>query len=97
MKKKKKNITKSELIYKTVKKTKGQFDQEDVKFIINNFISAICEEISNGCECIKVEGLGTFKSYTRKLHIGKNLKTGNVEEIKETKYISFKPSSKMKG
>ena len=52
------------------------------------------EEIKNGCK-IKIEGLGTFSSYIRQAYIGKNV-NGKTEEIPDTRYISFKPSKKLK-
>lgn len=96
MNKNKKNVTKSELISDTTKNIGYEFKECDVKNIVDSFIKLICQEIKNGND-VKIEGLGTFTTYTRKSYIGKNIRTGEVEEIKETKYISFKPSSKMKG
>lgn len=52
------------------------------------------EEIKNGCK-IKIEGLGTFSSYIRQAYVGKNV-NGKIGEIPDTRYISFKPSKKLK-
>lgn len=87
-------IVKSELIDKTWKNTNKNFKKNDVEFIINTFIKTIIDEIKNECK-IKIDGFGTFSSYIRHAYIGKNI-NGNVEEIPDTRYISFKPSKKIK-
>lgn len=70
------------------------YNKKDIEYIINSFIETIQKEIKNESK-VKIEGLGTFSTYIRKSHIGKNVK-GNIEEIPSTICISFKPSSKLK-
>lgn len=45
---------------------------------------------------VKIDSLGTFSSFVRQAHIGKNLSTGDVGVIPSTRCISFKPSKKLK-
>lgn len=70
------------------------FKKSDIEYIINSFVDIIREDIKNGNK-VKIEGLGTFSSYTRQSYIGKKL-NGNIGEIPNTRYISFKPSKKLK-
>lgn len=88
------NIVKSELVDKTWQRTKEQFKKSDVDFIINTFLSTLVDEIKNGNN-IKIEGFGTFSSYVRHAYIGKNV-NGIIDEIPDTRYISFKPSKRLK-
>lgn len=89
-----KNIVKSELINKTWKTLDKKFRKSDIETIINAFIKNIAEEIKNESK-VKIDGLGTFSSFIRKSYTGKNLK-GEIEDIPSTKYITFKPSKKLK-
>lgn len=70
------------------------FNKNDIDYIINSFIGIIGNEIRKGSK-VKIDNLGTFSSYTRKSYIGKNV-NGNIESIPDSKYISFKPSKKLK-
>ena len=45
---------------------------------------------------IKIDGFGTFSTYYRKVHVSKSLDTGIENNIPAVKYISFKPSKKLK-
>lgn len=55
----------------------------------------IITEIKNGLK-VKIEGLGTFSTYFRNVYINKSLDTGLSTTISNVKYISFKPSKKLK-
>ena len=88
-------ITKSEIINQIWNDNIETFKKNDIEYIINSFIKIVTEEIKKGFK-VKVEGLGTFSSYIRQAHIGKNVNTGNIEEIPDTRYVSFKPSRKLK-
>ena len=89
-----KYITKSEIINQIWDNNIESYSKKDIENIINAFIETVSQEIKNGCK-VKIEGLGTFSSFIRKAYVGKNL-NGNIEKIPETKYISFKPSKKLK-
>lgn len=87
-------ITKSEIINQIWNENTKTYTKKDIEFIINSFIRIVQNEIRNDCK-IKIEGFGTFSSYVRQAYIGKST-NGNVEEIPDTRYISFKPSKKLK-
>lgn len=89
-------IVKSELIDEIWKNTNksNEFKKDDIEFIVNTFIKTIIDEIKNDRN-IKIEGFGTFSSYIRHSYIGKN-PNGYVGKIPDTRYISFKPSNKLK-
>lgn len=88
-------IVKSELIDKTWKDIGKKVEKEKMTFIINAFIETICKEIKKDNR-VKIEGLGSFYSSYSKSYNGKDINTGKNKIIPETKYIRFKPSSKLK-
>lgn len=87
-------IVKSELINNTWINTNKKYKKNDVEFIINTFLRTIIDGLKEEHN-VKIDGFGSFSSYLRHAYIGKNA-NGIVEEIPETKYISFKPSKKLK-
>lgn len=89
-----KYITKSDIINQIWNENIELYNKKDVESIINSFVKIVGNEIKNGLK-VKIEGLGTFSSYVRQTYIGKNI-NGNVEKIPDTRYISFKPSRKLK-
>lgn len=89
-----KSITKSEIINRIWNDNIENFKKKDIEYIINSFIKIVEEEIKKGIK-IKIEGFGTFSSYIRRAYLGKSV-NGNIEEIPDTRYISFKPSKKLK-
>ena len=94
-KKEVKNITKTDVINQIWKENNNDYTKKDIEFIINSFINTIGNEIRNNSK-VKIEGLGTFSTYFRKVHVSKSLDTGEENDISTVKYISFKPSKKLK-
>ena len=45
---------------------------------------------------VKIEGLGTFSTYFRNVHVSKSINNGSENDISSVKYVSFKPSKKIK-
>lgn len=89
-------IVKSELIHETWKTTLNkEFKKTDVENIINAFIKTIGAEIKKGC-IVKLDGFGTFSSHLKQSYLGKNISTGEIEQLPEATYIRFIPSSKIK-
>lgn len=55
----------------------------------------IITEIKKGLK-VKIDGLGTFSTYFRNVYVNKSLDTGLPTTIPNVKYVSFKPSKKLK-
>lgn len=87
-------IVKSEIINQIWNDNIDTYSKKDIEYIINSFIEIVQKEVRKGSK-VKIEGLGTFLSYIRQAHVGKNV-NGNIEEIPNAKCISFKPSKKLK-
>lgn len=88
-------ITKTEIINQIWKENTDAYTKKDVEFIINSFIKIITDGIKNNLK-IKIEGLGTFSTYYRNVYINKSLDKGIERNIPAVKYISFRPSKKLK-
>lgn len=87
-------ITKTEIINQIWKENIGKYSKRDIEFIVNSFVRIVGEKIKNNIK-VKIEGLGTFSTYYRNVHFSKSL-NGDEENIPAVKYISFKPSKKIK-
>lgn len=61
---------------------------------MNSLIDVIKTELSND-RGVKIEGFGSFSTYTKKSYIGKDL-NGDTKEKSSARCISFKPSKKLK-
>ena len=88
-------ITKTDIINQIWKENIEEYTKRDIEFIINSFIKIVGEKIRQDLN-IKIEGLGTFSTYYRDVHFNKSLDNGIEENIPAVKYISFKPSKKLK-
>lgn len=88
-------ITKTDVINQIWKENIDIYTKKDIEFIVNSFIKIISDRIKNNFK-VKIEGLGTFSTYYRKVHVSKSLDTGIENNIPAVKYISFKPSKKLK-
>ena len=58
-------------------------------------LNKLKEKIKNNFK-VKIDGLGTFSTSYRDVHFNKSLENGIDEKIPAVKYISFKPSKKLK-
>lgn len=72
-----------------------EFKKTDTETIINAFIKTLGKELKKDCT-IKIDGFGTFSSFIRQAYVGKNINTGDTDIIPSARYISFKPSKKLK-
>ena len=72
-----------------------EFKKTDIETIINAFLKTLGNELKKNC-IIKIDGLGTFSSSIRKSYIGKSINNGEICVVPSTRYISFKPSKKIK-
>lgn len=90
-----KSIRKSDIIKCIWSKNSKYYSLKDVEYIVNTFIDIIGNELRAGSK-VKIEGLGTFSTFFKKIHVKKTLDTGVEKDIHNVKCISFKPSKKLK-
>lgn len=88
-------ITKSEIINQIWNENIETYNKKDIEYIINSFVKIIIAEIKKGLK-VKIDGLGTFSTYFRNVYVNKSLDTGLSTTIPNVKYVSFKPSKKLK-
>ena len=60
------------------------------------FIEAVTTSLQKG-EDVSLVGFGTFETKTRPARTGLNPRTKEPVQIPASKYVSFKPSSSLKG
>lgn len=72
-----------------------KYTKKDIEYIINSFIKIVREKIKDDL-IVKIDGFGTFSTYYRNVHFNKTFSNGIEENIPTVKYISFKPSKKLK-
>lgn len=73
----------------------NKYTKKDIEIIVNSFIKIVGEKIKNDLK-VKIDGLGTFSTYYRNVHFNKSSDSSIEENIPAVKYISFKPSKKLK-
>ena len=88
-------ITKTDVVNQIWNENIDKYTKRDIEFIINSFIRIVGEKIKNNFK-VKIEGLGTFSTYYREVRFNKSSNNGIEENIPAVKYISFKPSKKLK-
>lgn len=88
------DIVKSEIVNQIYNENDKIFSKNDINDIINSFLGIITDELHKGNK-VKIDSFGTFSSYERQPYVGKSI-NGNVMEIPISKYVSFKPSKKLK-
>ena len=88
-------ITKTDIINQIWKENIGEYTKRDIEFIVNSFIKIVGEKIKNDLK-VKIEGFGTFSTYYKRVNFNKSFDNGVEESIPAVKYISFKPSKKLK-
>ena len=88
------DIVKSEIVNQIYNENDKIFSKNDINDIINSFLGIITDELHKGNK-VKIDSFGTFSSYERQSYVGKSI-NGNVMEIPISKYVSFKPSKKLK-
>lgn len=71
------------------------YTKTDIEHIINSFIGIIANGLRNNLK-IKIDGLGSFSTYYRNVYVNKSIDEGAERNIPAVKYISFKPSKKLK-
>lgn len=88
-------ITKTDVVNQIWNENIDKYTKRDIEFIINSFIRIVGEKIKNNFK-VKIEGLGTFSTYYREVRFNKPSDNNIEENIPAVKYISFKPSKKLK-
>lgn len=71
------------------------YTKTDIEHIVNSFIRIIANGLRNNLK-IKIDGLGSFSTYYRNVYIHKSINECIEKNIPVVKYISFKPSKKLK-
>ena len=88
-------ITKSDVVKQIWNENIDKYTKRDIEFIVNSFIKIVGEKIKNDLK-VKIEGFGTFSTYYKRVNFNKSFDNGVEESIPAVKYISFKPSKKLK-
>ena len=88
-------ITKTDVVNQIWNENIDKYTKRDIEFIINSFIRIVGEKIKNNFK-VKIEGLGTFSTYYREVRFNKPSDNNIEKNIPAVKYISFKPSKKLK-
>nr|DAT43570.1 MAG TPA: hypothetical protein [Caudoviricetes sp.]DAV92990.1 MAG TPA: hypothetical protein [Bacteriophage sp.] len=91
-KKEVKNITKTDIVNEIWQDNFETYTKKDIEFIVNSFITTAGNELKNNGK-VKIEGFGTFSTYTKSI---RNINGLDDNDIINAKYISFKPSKKIK-
>lgn len=82
-------MNKNDLIAKV--STDTGYTVNSVSEIINAFVDEVSVGVLSG-ERVMVSGLGIFKSVVRKSRKARNVHTGEIMVLPETKAVSFKPA-----
>jgi DNA-binding protein HU-beta len=75
--------------------SKKNLTQENVKDVINSFVSVTTEQVAKG-EKISISGLGSFESVERAARNGRNPITGETIHIEAKKAPKFKAAKAFK-
>lgn len=70
--------------------------KKEAKIVVETVFDTIVKELVSGNE-VRVHGFGTFKTKTRAARKGVNPSNGETIDIPESRTISFKASSTVKG
>ena len=90
-------MTKSDLIEAVIKSVKDDdLSKRLTADIIDNTFSVISKSIKKE-KRFAYPGFGTFTVKNRKARKGRNPQTGEELQIKASKSVGFKPSTKLKG
>ena len=83
-------------ILKLTESLKNEMKEQPIQVLPTDNVSniSIKDELQN--LKVKIEGLGTFSPYYRNVHFNKSFNKDDEENIPAVKYISFKPSKKLK-
>jgi len=88
-------ITKTDIVNQIWNENIDKYTKRDIEFIVNSFIKIIGDRIKNDFK-VKIDGFGTFSTYYRNVNFNKSLSNNYGKNIPLVKYISFKPSKKLK-
>ncbi|MGJ8672948.1 HU family DNA-binding protein [Rubritalea sp.] len=83
-----------------VEAIQNNLGKDATKRAAEDALSAVLESIATGVkkdQKVQLIGFGTFEVKTRAARMGRNPKTGESMQIKESKTVGFKASSTLKG
>ncbi len=86
-------MNKSDLIVELMEKTGMQ--RRDVEVMVSEFFDLVIGRLAQG-EKVSFSGFGTFEPRTRAAHAGRDPRTGETIEIRETSTVAFRPGKVMK-
>lgn len=74
---------------------KNELSKKDAEKAVNSFCNIVTDVLKSG-ESINLKGFGSFSVSTRAARQGRNLSTGELMDIPETKVPKFKAGSSLK-
>ena len=86
-------MNKSDLIVELMEKTGMQ--RRDVENIVSEFCGLVIGCLAQG-EKVSFSGFGTFEPRTRAAHTGRDPRTGEMIEIRQTSTVAFRPGKALK-
>ena len=88
-------MNKSELISKTIEKSKTDVSKATVDKVLGGFMETVKEALKNKDE-VRLLGFGTFSSGLRKARMGRNPHTREEIHIPACYYPKFRPGKEFK-
>ena len=86
-------MNKTELVEAIASST--ELKKTDVDNVVTAFVDVVTDTLAKG-DKVSLKGFGNFEVRTRSARKGRNPRTGEIVEIKESKCPAFKPSSALK-
>lgn len=85
-----KTITKKKLAKKIFQRTSGAVPQKN----ITDCLQVICEYLIEAAvenRAVSVANFGTFSPYTQSSHLGLNIASGELQQVKPKRSLKFRP------
>ncbi len=86
-------MNKSDLILELMERTGLQ--RREVEEMVSGFCDLVIGRLAQG-EKVSFSGFGTFEPRTRAAHTGRDPRTGEMIEIRQTSTVAFRPGKAMK-
>jgi DNA-binding protein HU-beta len=86
-------MTKNEMISAVA--AKAGLTKKQANDSIVALVDTVAEQLAAG-EVFRLIGFGTFKTKRREAHQGRNPRTGETVQVKESATVSFKPGRELK-
>ena len=93
MRKERIKMNKSDLIIELTEKS--DLSRREVEKTVSQFIDLVIEKLAQG-EKVSLSGFGTFETRTRAAHTGRDPRTGEMIEIRQTSTVAFRPGKVLK-